>query len=70
MRTLLIDPIEESRDALRRSFAAAGEQVRSLDSLGEADRQVGLFDPDVLVVALDAPGGDPLAFVEAARRPG
>jgi DNA-binding NtrC family response regulator len=70
MRTLLIDPIEESRDALRRSFAAAGEQVRSLDSLGEADRQVGLFDPDVLVVALDAPGGDSFAFVEAAARDG
>ncbi|HYK43152.1 MAG TPA: helix-turn-helix domain-containing protein [Thermoanaerobaculia bacterium] len=70
MRTLLIDPIEESRDALRRGFAAAGEQVRSLDSMVEADRQVALFDPDILVVALDAPAGDPLAFVEGSALDG
>lgn len=70
MRTLLIDPAEESRDALRRHFAAAGEQVRSVESLDEGRRQAAAFDPDVVVVALDAPGGDALAFIDAARAPG
>jgi len=70
MRTLLIDSMEESRDALRRAFAAAGEQVRSVDSLTETQRQIDLFDPDVLVVALDSTGADPVEFIETASRDG
>ncbi|MEO8432609.1 MAG: helix-turn-helix domain-containing protein [Acidobacteriota bacterium] len=68
MRTLLVDPNEESRDALRRMFSAAGEQVRSVESLDEARRHAAVFAPDVAVVALDAPGGDPIAFIQAAAR--
>jgi DNA-binding NtrC family response regulator len=64
MRSLVVDPLEESRDALRRALAGAGEQVRSVESIAEARRLLTDFLPDVVVVALDAPGGDALAFLE------
>jgi DNA-binding NtrC family response regulator len=68
MRALVIDPDEHSRDALRRAFAGAAEQVRSVEGLEPAGRQLETFAPDVLVVALDAPGGDALDYLERAAR--
>ena len=64
MRALVVDPNEESRDVLRRAFAAAAEQVRSVDGIEPALRQQDAFAPDVLVVALDPPEGDALAYLE------
>jgi DNA-binding NtrC family response regulator len=58
MRVLLVDPDPESRDALRRAFAAAGDQVRGVCTIPEADRPLAEFAPDAVVVAADAPGNE------------
>ncbi|HEY7112115.1 MAG TPA: helix-turn-helix domain-containing protein [Thermoanaerobaculia bacterium] len=53
MRVLLVDPQEESRDALRRSFSGAGDQVRGVATAAEADRLLAEFAPDAVIVAFD-----------------
>ena len=68
MRTLVVDPVAASRDALRRAFSAAGEQVRSVEGLTEAQRMLPDYAPDIVVVALDAPGGDAFKFLEEQSR--
>ena len=64
MRVLLVDPDPLSRDALRRAFAAAGDQVRGVCTLAEADRPLSEFAPDAVVVAADAPGNEGAASYE------
>ncbi|MCA1581488.1 MAG: response regulator, partial [Acidobacteria bacterium] len=68
MRTLVVDPAPESRDALRRALSAAGEQVRGVENLTDAQRMLPEFAPDIVIVALDSPGGDPLEFLEEQSR--
>ena len=68
MKVLLVDPQDESRDALRRSFAGAGDQVRGVPSLAEAGRQLLEFSPDAVVAALDFPEEDLHVFFDEALR--
>ncbi|MEP6801054.1 MAG: helix-turn-helix domain-containing protein [Acidobacteriota bacterium] len=68
MRTLVIDPVASSRDALRRALSAAGEQVRSVEGLSDARRMLPDYAPDLVVVALDAPDGDASEFSEQQSR--
>ena len=65
VRALVIDPNETSRDSLRRVLAERGAQVRSVESLADGRRLAAEFTPDAVVVALDAPDGDALGFVES-----
>jgi two-component system response regulator AtoC len=67
MRVLVVDPQAESRDALRRAFAEAGDPVRVVGTLAEGERQLPEFRPDAVIAALDWADGDGLAFLEAAR---
>ncbi len=67
MRVLVVDPDPESRDALRRAFAAAGDQVRGVASVAEGDRHLVEFAPDAVVAALDVPDGDATQFLDRAR---
>jgi two-component system response regulator AtoC len=66
MKTLILDPNPESRDALRRAFASLGCPVRSFGEAVEASRALGEFAPEIVVAALDAPDGD--ALLTEARR--
>jgi len=67
MKVLVADPDPESRDALRRAFAAAGAQVRGVGSGAEGLRHLAEFQPEALVVALDLPEGErDLLLAEAA----
>ena len=68
MKVLLVDPEPESRDALRRAFSSAGDQVRGVGTLAEAEKHLAEFAPDAVVAASDAPGGDSADFLERARR--
>src|SRR5262249_48330921 len=68
MRVLLVDPQDESRDALRQTFAAAGDQVRGLATLSEAGRALAEFAPDAVIVALDFPEESVGAFFDEALR--
>jgi DNA-binding NtrC family response regulator len=52
MKTLIIDPVAQSRDELRRAFQASGEQVRSFESVSEGLRHLSDFRPDIVVLAL------------------
>lgn len=68
MKVLLVDPQDESRDALRRAFAGAGDQVRGVPTLAEAGRQLRDFAPDAVVTALDFPDDDVSAFFDDTLR--
>ena len=68
VRTLVVDPDSGSRDALRRLLSERGQSVRSVEGLDEARRPLEEFLPDAVVVAVDAPRGDALAFVESVAR--
>ncbi len=68
MRTLVVDPVADSRDALRRALSAAGEQVRSVEGFSEAQRMLPDYAPDIVVIALDAPDGDAFEFLEQQSR--
>lgn len=68
MKILIADPETASRDALRRAFAQAGDQVRSVASLTEGARQLFEFLPDALVVSVEFPEGDGVSLLEAASR--
>jgi DNA-binding NtrC family response regulator len=50
MKVLILDTEAESRDALRRVFSAAGDQVRGVGSLGEAERHLVEYGPDAVVI--------------------
>jgi DNA-binding NtrC family response regulator len=68
MNVLVLDPDASSRDALRQGFAAAGAAVRVFTEAAEAERGLPEFQPEVLVAALDAPGGSDL--IERVRADG
>jgi DNA-binding NtrC family response regulator len=68
MRVLLVDPEPESRDAVRRAFSVAGDQVRGVATLAEGERHLVEFAPDAVIVALDAPDGAASEFLERARK--
>ncbi len=68
MKVLLVDPDPESRDALRRAFAGAGDQVRGVTAPSEAGRQLSEFLPDAVVVAVDFPEGDVARLFDEALR--
>ncbi len=55
MKVLLVDPDPASRDALRQAFTGAGDQVRGVTTTADGSRQLALFHPDAVVVALDFP---------------
>src|SRR5712691_9849448 len=66
MKTLIVDPDPESRDALRRAFHGAGAQVRVVANVTEGQKQLAELLPDVILVALDGSSGDAMAFLEEA----
>ncbi len=68
MKVLLVDPDPESRDALRRAFAGAGDQVRGVTTLAEAGRQLSEFLPDAIVAAVDFPEGEVGWFFDETLR--
>ena len=57
MKVVVLDPDASSRDALRQGLSAAGAAVRVFSDAAEAERALPDFQPEVLVAALDAPGG-------------
>ena len=68
MKVLLVDPDSESRDALRRAFAGAGDQVRGVTTLEDAGRQLAGFLPDAIVVAADFPEDEVSRYLDEALR--
>src|SRR5437667_6131928 len=66
MKVLIADPDPGSRDALRRAFAQAGDQVRGVATLSDARKQIAEFLPDAVVAAWEFPGEDPGRLMEAA----
>ncbi|HYB53301.1 MAG TPA: helix-turn-helix domain-containing protein [Thermoanaerobaculia bacterium] len=68
MKVLLVDPQPFSRDALRRAFSGAGDQVRGFSTVAEADRCLSDFDPDIVVAAVDTPDSEFGDFIERVRR--
>src|SRR5262245_32235097 len=68
MKILLADPEPESRDAMRRAFAGAGDQVRGVATLSEAARQLPDLAPDAVVASLDFPESEVFRFFEEALR--
>jgi len=67
MRVLIVDPDADSRDALRRTFADAGDQVRGVATLADGERQLAEFQPEVVIGALEGEAGAGLAFLDSAR---
>ncbi len=68
MKVLLVDSDPESRDAMRRAFAGAGDQVRGVTTPAEAKRQLSEFVPDAVVAALDFPEEEIARLFEEALR--
>jgi DNA-binding NtrC family response regulator len=68
MKTLIVDRDGESRDALRRAFQSAGEQVRSFENVSEAQKHLSDFQPDVVVVSLEPGREEELAFLSESSR--
>jgi DNA-binding NtrC family response regulator len=60
MKVLVLDLDASSRDALRQGFAAGGATVRVFAERAEAEQAMASFQPEVVVAALDAPGGPEL----------
>jgi two-component system response regulator AtoC len=60
MKTLVFDPNDVSRDALRRALAALGCPVRGFAEASEAQRALRDFGPDLVVADVEAPGGEAL----------
>jgi DNA-binding NtrC family response regulator len=68
---LVVDPDPDSRDALRRSLCAGGDQVRGVATAAEGSRQLAELGPDIVVVAVDLPEGEAEALLaQAAQAPG
>ncbi len=68
MKALVIDRDGASRDALRRSLAESGEQVRCVETLADARRHFAELLPDLVVVGIDAPSDEAIAFVAETAR--
>src|SRR5512142_2243841 len=68
MKVLVVDPDPESRGALRRAFAGAGEQVRGVTTLVEGGRQISELLPDAVVVAVDFSEAEVAQFFAEALR--
>lgn len=68
MKVLLLDPDESSRDALRCAFAALGCSVRGFASVGEGEKALSEFDPEIVVAALGA-GEDGAAVFSGMAQP-
>ena len=67
MRVLIVDPLEESRDALRLAFSRGGDQVRGVGTAAEADRLLAEFAPDAVIVAFDPGASDSAVLLDRAR---
>ncbi|MBC8645824.1 MAG: sigma-54-dependent Fis family transcriptional regulator [Thermoanaerobaculia bacterium] len=68
MRVLIVDSESESRDAVRRAFSAAGDQVRGVPTVSDGERQLLDFQPNVVIAAVGpSDSGAALAFLESAR---
>jgi DNA-binding NtrC family response regulator len=65
MKVLVFDPVPESRDALRRAFAARGGAVKGYAVAEEAARAVAETSPDVVVADFGAAAG-PDSLLQAA----
>lgn len=68
MKVLIADPDPGSRDVLRRVFAEAGDQVRGVATIAEAEQQLVSLSPDALIAAARFPEGDGTALLELAGR--
>ncbi|HYR45778.1 MAG TPA: sigma 54-interacting transcriptional regulator, partial [Thermoanaerobaculia bacterium] len=66
MKVLIADPDPGSRDTLRRAFAQAGDQVRGVATLADAEKQIAEFLPDAVVAAWEFPGEDAGRLLDAA----
>src|SRR6187397_2451531 len=72
MKVIVFDPRPDSRDALRRAFAARGGAVKGYAASDEAAKAVAETSPDVLVADLaSAAGSDAVlqAALAASPRP-
>jgi DNA-binding NtrC family response regulator len=52
MKALILDPVSESRDTLRRALSEGGGQARAVESASEARRHLAEFQPDVVIAAV------------------
>ena len=69
MKTLILDPNTESRDAMRRAFVSIGCPARSFADAAEASRALAEFSPEIVIAALEAPEAEEL-LAESRRVPG
>jgi two-component system C4-dicarboxylate transport response regulator DctD len=71
MKALILDPVSESRDALRRALAEGGGQARAVESLAEARRHLAEFQPEIVIadVGPASPGGTELLVEALAEDP-
>ncbi|HEY7574903.1 MAG TPA: helix-turn-helix domain-containing protein [Thermoanaerobaculia bacterium] len=71
MKALILDPVGESRDILRRALAEGGGQARAVESVSEARRHLLEFQPDIVVAAVSpaSPGGAELLAEALAANP-
>ena len=67
MKALVVDPNAESRDALRRALSTLDCPTRGFASPGEARRALAEFDPELVVVALEAEDSDGPEFLSEVR---
>ncbi len=70
MKVLVVDPVPESRDAVRRTFSSLGCSVRGYASAPEGERGLAEFAPDVVVASFDGPEGESASFLAHAAAPG
>jgi DNA-binding NtrC family response regulator len=66
VRILVVDADPESRDALRRAFAASGDRARCVASAAEGRRYLEELVPDLVIAAADLPGGAGESFLQEA----
>src|SRR5262245_53349723 len=71
MKALILDPVADSRDTLRRALAEEGGQARAVETLAEARRHLAEFQPDIVVAAVGpaSPGGAELLAEALAGDP-
>ena len=70
MKVLVVDPDPESRDALRRAFAASGDRARCVAGASEGRRYLEELRPNLVIAAADLPDGAGESFLaEAAGDP-
>ena len=70
MKVLVVDPDLQSRDALRRAFAASGDRATCVASAAEGRRYLVEIRPDLVIAAPDLPdeAGEPF-LAEASSDP-